>query len=119
MFEESKRAVEIMTRRQVEQRATARSIINQPGTVLACEANGSEHVALVRDVSASGLYFYSDFRPQPGARLALRFLMPVLDRKVPMQCEVEVIRVEKGENGAAVGIGARLHGQQFVPPAEA
>jgi PilZ domain-containing protein len=120
MVRESKRAADIMARRQDEQRASARTPINQPGTVTFQSTNkGREHVAHVRDVSAEGVYFYSDFAPDTGATVVLRFLMPVLDRKMRLECHAQVLRVEANAQGAAIGVAARMRLRQFLDCASA
>ena len=120
MAHESKRAADIMARRQDEQRASARTSINQPGTVTSHHSNnGREHVAHVRDVSAEGVYFYSDFVPDPGSTVVLRFHMPILDRKMKLECHAQVLRVEENQKGAAIGIAARMRLRQFLDCAPA
>jgi hypothetical protein len=111
MVQPSKRAAAIMARQQEEQRNSGRKVINQPGVV--AQQEGSEHVAHVRDVSSQGIFFFSDFTPDCGTRLVLRFNVPLGDRKMRIECQAEVLRVESNAQGAAVGIAARMRAKQF------
>jgi len=118
-MQESKRAAAIMARRQEEQRGGGRTVINQPGAVIAQEGNGGEHVAHVRDVSSHGIYFFSDFTPACGTRLVLRFSVPMRASKMRIECDAEVLRVEANGRGGAVGIAARMRAKQFLHCAHA
>ena len=61
------------------------------------------HVGLVRDVSRSGIFFFSDFKPPIGSHLNL-----ALAGRTQLCYQGTVVRVEQVAPGAAPGIAARL-----------
>lgn len=92
-----------------EQRRALRLLTTAPAVVF---TNGNRHVGLVRDLSATGLFVYSDFTPAPGAELKLTIRLSHEKNKTAVfLCTGRVVRVENSRNGAAVGIGLKFEGQ--------
>jgi hypothetical protein len=79
-----------------------------------------EHLALVKDISAKGVFFYSDFHPDVGDQLefVVEFLSG-LDR-VRLHLKGKVMRVEQAGPGSARGIAVLFYSQRvevpLVPP---
>lgn len=96
-----------------EQRRALRLLTTAPAVVY---AGGERHVGLVRDLSASGLFVYSDFTPATDTELRLTIRLSRDDKKTSLFiCKGTVVRVEDSRNGAAVGIAVRFEEGQIVP----
>jgi hypothetical protein len=68
-------------------------------------------VGTMRDISATGVFFYADFRPDKGSRLELILMLPpelTHAEALPIMCVGTVVRVEPdfavGKFGIAVEI---------------
>lgn len=72
----------------------------------------TEHIALIRDVSASGMFLYSDFTAPIGAEIELKVTPPVPTKASSVTYRAIVVRLTSGVSGAAVGIGLSLVGTQ-------
>ena len=97
---------EIMLGHQGEQRSAIRFFNTAPAVI---HADGVRHVGLVRDLSGSGLFVYSDFKPLPGATVDLiLWLSKDTARNDTLNCKGKVVRVVANQSGAAVGIGLEL-----------
>ncbi len=68
-----------------------------------------ERVGLVKDISARGIYFYSDF--DPGIGDLLEFLVEFLSgsETVRLHLKGEVVRVEKAAPGFACGVAISFY----------
>src|SRR5262249_55291457 len=82
-----------------------------------CSTAPGIHVAMVRDVSATGIFFYSDFKPPVGAHVVLMINRRSSGGNTRMRCAGKVVRVEQIRAGAAPGIALVLDNQQlsFTP----
>jgi hypothetical protein len=70
--------------------------------------NLQKHVAMVRDMTRQGIFFYSDVRPQLGEEIAFVMKFPKWTRSSPIACKGKVVRVEQAVPGAAIGVALRL-----------
>jgi hypothetical protein len=71
--------------------------------------NDERHVGLVRDLSATGLFVYSDFTPAIDTELKLTIQLSRDDKKTALFiCQGKVVRVESSINGAAIGIAVKF-----------
>ena len=114
------RASRIMQNQHHEQRDTERRPLCVAAKVNATQPNSPEKVGLSRDVSRSGVFFYSNFAPEIGARLTVSFTVPPSDSNSDspitpgeITCSGKVVRVVQGNAGAATGIGLRLDDQEM------
>ena len=107
------RADALMGSKEAEQRAGMRRKVNVCGEIVV--PGGAKHLALIRDVSASGIFLYSNFDAQLGADLTVAFTMPGAEGYVEVLCQGRVIRREEYPAGAATGIAARLYKQEILP----
>lgn len=82
-----------------------------------CTAVAGIHVAMIRDVSATGIFFYSDFKPPVGARVSVALDFRTSAGNTRIRCEGKVVRVEQVREGAAPGIALFLdkHHLAFSP----
>ncbi len=77
--------------------------------------NGERHIGLVRDLSATGLFVYSDFTPSLDTELNLSIRLSRDEKKTAVfVCKGIVVRVEDSRNGAAVGIAIRFDEGQIL-----
>jgi hypothetical protein len=98
----------VMLGARCEQRSGYRQLTTMPATVFFHERR---HVGLVRDLSESGLFVYSDFEPTQNDRLFLILKVTQADgSSTNLECSGQVVRVESGIAGAAVGIAVKLDG---------
>ncbi len=87
------------------QRASRRTLVVAPCVIF---FGNQRHVGLIRDISSTGLFAYSDFTPSLGE--ALRVLLTErteLGTKT-VTCHGIVVRVESKGIGAATGIALRV-----------
>jgi PilZ domain-containing protein len=75
-----------------------------------------EHQAIIRDISATGMFLYSDFAPPVGAEIELKVTLPPSAKRPRLTYRAMVVRLTTGVTGAAVGIGLTLVG---IPPGTA
>jgi hypothetical protein len=90
------------------QRATKRKFVRLPAWVIFYRVNQQKHVALVRDMSRKGIFFYCDFRPLLGEDIEFVMKFPKWTNTAPIACKGTVVRVECAVPGAAIGIAASL-----------
>jgi PilZ domain-containing protein len=91
-----------------EQRKEPRVFVKMP--VRLCFAGeAQEHVGFVRDMSASGMFFYSDLKTETGSELEFIMHLPqhTMDA-AQVSCRGVVVRVENHMPGAATGVALRL-----------
>ncbi len=97
-----------------EQRRALRLLTTAPAVVL---MDGERHIGLVRDLSATGLFVYSDFTPKLGTELKLTIRLSRDKNKTAVfLCSGRVVRVEGSNKGVAVGIALQLEGQGELAP---
>lgn len=104
-----------MSNKEVQDRTNMRQRVNVCGEVLCPEPGCPKHLALIRDVSASGVFFYCNLDPPVGTDLTVAFTMPGAEGYVEVLCQGKVIRREEYPVGAAMGIAARLYRQEISP----
>lgn len=78
---------------------------------------GSEHEALTRDLSSSGIFIYSESGMKAGSKLELVIMLPPDLGLGPggwTLCEASVVRVEESE-GKGMGIAATLDRIELLP----
>jgi PilZ domain-containing protein len=91
-----------------DRRGKARTLLILPVSIAFGRA---EHAAVIRDISASGLFLFSSFTPAIGEEIELKLTLPA--PASPSACVTyygKVVRLTSGVAGAAVGIGLTLNG---------
>ena len=97
-----------------EQRRGPRLLTTAPAVM---HLNEERHIGLVRDLSSTGLFVYSDFNPSVGDELRITVrLSGDKNESAVFLCTGKVVRVEDSCNGSAVGIGVRFEDEQTVSP---
>jgi PilZ domain len=97
-----------------EQRRGIRLLTTAPAVMHHSE---ERHVGLVRDLSSTGLFVYSDFTPRIGTELKITVRLSRDNHKTAVfVCKGTVVRVEGSRNGSAVGIGIHFDGEHSHLP---
>lgn len=105
---QSQRALGIMTKSQTEQRSSLRRSLHRSAKVTCDKMACFDQIALIRDVSAEGLFLYTKLKPELGSELTVVFNMPVENKNFRVTFKGRVVRVEKCE-GTLYGLAARLN----------
>jgi hypothetical protein len=74
------------------------------------------HVGLIRDISSSGLFAYSDFQPMLGETLRIVITQRDDFSSATVSCSGEVVRVETQPEGAATGIALKVSCYDVMQP---
>ena len=97
------RARGIMLAPSINKRCNPRSLVIFPISITG--ADGREtHSGIVRDISKDGIFFYSNYKPQP--QEIITFVLHMSDNKI--SGTGQVLRVEQKAPGAAVGVAAKI-----------
>jgi PilZ domain len=83
------------------QRSSPRSFVVCPISIAA--PAGTTH-GIVRDISTGGIFFYSNFKPS--LKMNIDFTLIFNDKRI--SGSGEVIRVEQGLPGAAIGVALKI-----------
>ncbi|HUK23660.1 MAG TPA: PilZ domain-containing protein [Terriglobales bacterium] len=80
--------------------------------------NAQEFCGYAQNVSARGVYFYSEAPVAEGERLELMLCMPAevtLSEPTPVRCQARVVRVLPPAGGTTFGVAVQLEGHEFLP----
>jgi hypothetical protein len=92
-----------------EQRRALRLLTTAPAIIF---VDDERHIGLVRDLSTTGLFVYSDFSPATGTELKMTIrLARDKNKSALFLCTGIVVRIEDSHNGAAVGIAVKFEGE--------
>jgi len=98
---------------QPERRGAQRFAMSVPVSVESPEASFPEETALSHDVSAKGIFFLMDSRPQEGSRIEFTVTLPTevtLTDPMRVKCKGHVVRVVDEEGANRYGVGATIEG---------
>ena len=117
----SERAARIMQNLHDEQRMTERKSVCLSAQVSCVTPECQDKIGLIRDMSASGIFFYSNFLPEIGSSVTLSFTIPPSDNNAhdedtagEVTCTGKVVRVVKFSAGAATGVAIRLEEREMT-----
>jgi PilZ domain len=102
-------AVDVMRSTFDQRRSSLRVQMAIPAGITCPDKSEPPHTALVRDVSFSGAFVYSDFAPEVASNIVIDFVFPVVERRMRVTCRGVVVRVEKSAKGGATGIAMLFH----------
>ncbi len=98
-----------------DERASARSFVYASFVLNLKDGDPRPHVGLIRDVSDSGMFFYSDLKPACGSELDFHFKLPRPGTEAQwIACRGRVVRVEHPAPGAAVGVALQVEHRQVL-----
>ena len=86
-----------------QQRMVPRKLLRLPAWIVFYRASLKKHVAMVRDMTRQGVFFYSDFRPAVGDQIEVRVEVLELDQHARVACKGKVLRVEQPAPDARTG----------------
>jgi hypothetical protein len=94
-----------------KKRSTPRVLVRRTAWLTFKSFREHEHLALVKDISARGVFFYSDFLPAVGDHLdfVVEYLSG-LDR-VRLHLKGAVVRVDQAAAGCAPGVAVSFYSQ--------
>jgi hypothetical protein len=98
---ESLRALEVMGVPYADQRRTPRRSVHVGGTISAGETT---YLAWIKDISENGACFFTKFQPSVGDTVRVTLSGARLPSYMRRVYEGKVVRVQKGNAGAAVGV---------------
>jgi hypothetical protein len=104
-----------MTEHTPERRSRKRKPVQMPVKVR--QLDGVEQQGLIRDLSSTGIFLYSDAGLEAGAKLELVLILPSGLGIGPggwTVCQASVVRVEQG-TGKGVGVAATLDRIELLP----
>ena len=107
------RAEVIMIHPHSDTRCAPRVGLHLSASARVTQDGDSEHVALIRDISTGGIFFYSDFAPKLGADIRVEFSVNIAGKRLQFELTCKAIRIVDVETGA-IGVAARLQGCSFM-----
>ena len=93
------------TQVRVERRAAQRFDLSLPVSIRCADSRQEEH-GFTQDLSARGVYFYTDVCLDEGSEVEITLVMPAeitLSESMPMCCHGKVLRVDKPGLSLAAG----------------
>jgi hypothetical protein len=84
-------------------------------------ADGRQDCGLTQNMSARGVFFYTDTKVSEGSSLELTLVMPTeisLSESTRVRCQGKCLRVTGPEIGNKFGIAAVIERYDFLPEAE-
>ena len=98
-----------------DRRSESRQVASLPAKVR--RPDGSEHEARTRDLSANGIFLYSDGALESGSKLEIVVVLPEglgFGCGGWALCQASVVRIEESE-GKQVGVAATLDRIELLP----
>ena len=92
---------------RLERRAAQRFDLSLPISIRR-DAGEKEEQGFTQDLSARGVYFFTDVCLEQGADVEITLVMPAeitLSESMPIRCHGKVLRVDKSSSGSAPGAG--------------
>jgi hypothetical protein len=108
MAERSQRAIDIMRSALEEERKVSRVHVTVPASVSCPSLDCRNRLAIMRDLSTSGAFFYAELDALEGSAISLQFVLAAFGKNIRMVCEGIVVRVERFPRGAATGIAVEF-----------
>ncbi len=93
------------------QRASRRTLVVAPCVIF---FRDQRHVGLIRDISSTGLFAYSDFTPGLGETLRIVLTERTETGTKTVSCHGMVVRVENKGSGSATGVALQVGGYDVV-----
>ena len=115
MPEPSQRAIDIMRSAVEEARKVSRVHVTVPASVSCPSLKCNNHLAIMRDLSTSGAFFYAELDAIEGAAVTLQFVLAAFGKNIRMVCDGNIVRVERFPRGAATGIAVEFDRCNMLP----
>lgn len=115
MPEPSQRAIDIMRSALAEERKLSRVHLTVPASVTCPTLNCQNRLAILRDLSTGGAFFYAELDATEGAFVTLQFVLSAFGKNIRMVCDGTIVRVDRFPRGAATGIAVEFTGCNMLP----
>ena len=115
MPERSQRAIDIMRSLLEEERKVSRVHLTVPASVSCPSLNCQNRLAIMRDLSTSGAFFYAELDAVEGSAVTLQFVLAAFGKNIRMVCDGNIVRVEQFPRGAATGIAIHFSRCNMFP----
>jgi hypothetical protein len=112
--ERSQRAIDIMRSVLPEERRVSRVHLTIPASISCPSVDCYDRLAILRDVSTSGAFFYAELDTVVGSRMTLQFALAAFGKNIRLLCEGIVVRVERFPRGAATGFALQFEACRMV-----
>ena len=102
---------------RLERRAAQRFDVHLPVAVKAPEGV-TEGQGFTQDLSARGVFFYTDFPLVEGQAVELTLVMPseiTLAENMPVRCRGKVTRISQMSGANKTGVAVHLEGYEYLP----
>jgi hypothetical protein len=70
--------------------------------------NCRDRLAIMRDLSTAGAFFYAELDAMEGTRISVQFVLNAFGKNIRMVCNGNIVRVERFPRGAATGIAVEF-----------
>jgi c-di-GMP-binding flagellar brake protein YcgR len=100
-----------------ERRSGQRTSVQVPVSVKAPSGQVAT-AGVTRDLSAGGIFLYTDSRIREGSELEVVLILPAEITKSEKQwvcCQASVVRVEVGQEEGSFGVAATIHSMDILP----
>lgn len=108
MPERSQRAIDIMRSAVQEARKVSRVHLTVPASVSCPSLNCQDRLAIMRDLSTTGAFFYAELEAMEGSAITLQFVLTAFGKSIRMVCDGNIVRVERFPRGAATGVAVQF-----------
>jgi len=115
MPERSQRAIDIMRSTLQEERKVSRVHVTVPASVSCPTLRCENRLAIMRDLSTSGAFFYAELDAAEGSPVTLQFVLTAFGKNIRMVCDGTIVRVERFPRGAATGIAVAFLACNMFP----
>ena len=115
MAERSQRAIDIMRSVLEEERKVSRVHLTVPASVSCPSLNCQDRLAIMRDLSTSGAFFYAELDALEGLAVTLQFVLAAFGKNIRMVCKGSIVRVERFPRGAATGFAVEFDHCNMFP----
>jgi hypothetical protein len=113
--ERSQRAIDIMRSVLPEARKVSRVHLTVPASVSCPSLNCRDRLAILRDLSTTGAFFYAELDASEGSTLTLQFVLSAFGKDIRLVCEATVVRVDRFPRGAATGVAVEFTHCDMLP----
>jgi PilZ domain len=104
---------------QVERRAAQRFDYQLPLAIRRADG-GKEEFGFTQNLSARGIFFYTDCPLQPGAKVDITLMMPAeitLSENMRVRCQGKVLRANPQASGCKTGVAVLFEHYEYLPDA--
>jgi hypothetical protein len=115
LLERSQRAIDIMRSTVKEERKVSRVHVTVPASVSCPALQCKDRLAIMRDLSTSGAFFYAELDASEGSSITLQFVLTAFGKNIRLVCDGTIVRVERFPRGAATGVAVAFSSCNMFP----